>query len=233
MLGKGYDSVAIAIVQTKGGGTGSGTSMALTWDNNTTTGNLIVVMIGTTAAFTSIVDSQSNTYTLVHANGPGTVNYRMYYVQNIIGGVTPTITVNMSLGQGNFIAREYSGILATSDPFDDEFSDLNSGIDNPALVGPAVNTSVPCLAVSGIYSGTNPSVGSGWQNYVEQLEAGSTVYTAMQNKFLTSVTSTTSEFNGTTGNWGSGIATFKADVQSSKIVTNILRPHVFSPGLAR
>ena len=99
------------------------TTIAATWDSNTTTGNLIALYVqwaGTTVTISSITDSQSNTYTLIAAEHPSNRDTAaLYYATNITGGTTPTVTVTFSatIGSRRLIIHEASG-LATSSPFD-------------------------------------------------------------------------------------------------------------------
>lgn len=80
---------------------GPGSSQAVQWDNDTTTGHaaLVCVFWLSDVTITSITDSQGNTYVDCGAGRiarPTDGYMQMFGAKNIAGGVRPTITVNFS-----------------------------------------------------------------------------------------------------------------------------------------
>lgn len=115
--------MAIAFVQKAAALTNSGTTtQAVVWAGNPATGNLIVVICGTSsaggAAVSSITDSQSNKYQLAGKTTQGSFsNIEIWYSMNITGGTTPTVTVTLSgasVYRPAVCIREYSGVATTN-----------------------------------------------------------------------------------------------------------------------
>src|ERR1035438_3581640 len=130
--------MAITLVQTATGAAAvtSGTVENLSaFGSNTTSGNAIIVAIGSYNAKTNIIASLTdifgNTYKAIVANYMYTTSggdnsfISLYYAQNIVGGASHVVTVNFLSAAGTgtnameiaAIAREYSG-LATYGPLD-------------------------------------------------------------------------------------------------------------------
>lgn len=109
-------------VQTKTGTGGAGsTTLAVTWDSNTTTGNIIVVVVSSTNStvtdVASIDDSQGNTYSPA-AQNTDSVDVEIWYSNAITGGTTPTVTVTLSNSSSSgsiMAAYEYAGGLTGID----------------------------------------------------------------------------------------------------------------------
>lgn len=199
--------MAYAIVQTKTGATSGATSFTMVWSSNTTTGNLIVVVVGIiTNTVSSITDSQSNTYTKATNGKANSNDVEIWYAQNITGGTTPTITVNTSAsGTSSGIAQEYSGLTASA--FDKAVS--GTGIAGTASSGnTAATTSANELIVGGVAMGAStPTAGAGYGN----LTVNSTTATnkvAIEDKRVTSTGAQAATFGGAGSIWSCSVATF-------------------------
>ena len=121
---------AINVVQDNAGMASSASSEAVAFSSNTTAGNLILVGFdfASGATFSSISDSQGNTFTEVGSQltTPAGSGSRLYYAKNIIGGAD-TVTVHTT-ASASFIkvqVVEYSG-LSTSTPLDVQYSNTGS-----------------------------------------------------------------------------------------------------------
>jgi hypothetical protein len=143
----------VTLVQTKTGG--SNPVPTITWTSNTTSGNLIIVLVGINsgaATVTGITDSQSNSYARIDSGGAGDgVNiYEFWYAYNITGGTTPTITTTTSAGAATqLIIREYSGIIGSSNPLIGHSTDRDSVLSSAASAGWASGPP-NCLIVGGV-----------------------------------------------------------------------------------
>lgn len=117
--------MAISFIQQAQALTNAGSSsQAATWSGNTTSGNLIIVFIGTVTLATrvsSITDSQGNTYSFVASltTGISAAYWEVWIAKNITGGTTPTVTANLvgSTFRPMMQISEYSG-LDTTQPID-------------------------------------------------------------------------------------------------------------------
>lgn len=105
------------------------TNASVTFDSSTTSGNLVVVTVtkSTATAFAAgdVTDNKGNTFSMVrnqNGNG-GTDQGAIFYAYNISGGASHQITYP---GGGTIAIAEYSGILATEDPLDQENSGSGS-----------------------------------------------------------------------------------------------------------
>ncbi len=166
--------MANALVQTKAlyQNNGAGTTDAIVWNSNTTTGNMVLVSIGIVGTtVSSITDSQSNTYTKI--DGTGTSRAELWYAYNITGGTTPTVTATCGAIGANvtMIIREYSG-LTTTDPLDKhvvgtgastaassgataataQANELVVGYNNKEIIGDIIEHCRPIIFVTIIYS---------------------------------------------------------------------------------
>lgn len=132
----------MSVVQTATGTGGGVSSLAVDWTSDTTTGNLICVMVGfqnSSITVTSVTDEQSNTYDLIKtvAEGAGRNAY-IYRAKNITGGVAPTVTVNVSSASNFKVGLIEASALGTSAP--DGANDSNTGTGT-AVTGSATGIS--------------------------------------------------------------------------------------------
>lgn len=152
--------MAIAVGQTSKGRTGSGTSQATTGVTTAASGSTFVVLaVWDTTSFTSLVDSKSNSYTLMNTElawGIGNAKMRMYYCANGTGGASHTATLTIS-GTGAILVcfLEITGAATASFDTSNRQTDAASPFDSPALS----NAQAASMYVSGLGddSGSNPS----------------------------------------------------------------------------
>lgn len=197
----------------------SGTTLTATFGTATTTGNAILVAVGTANAsfltVSSITDSQSNTYVKLLTK-TNTIDAELWAAYNITGG-TNTVTVHFS-GSGNaaeVVAQEFSGI--SSSPLDASTS--NSGSSTNSTSGTTANTTQTeelVVAFTVLQSNVAITAGSGYSNIKNDHGSGS-ISLAMESAVVSSIGTQSAGFVHTTGVWAAGIATFKASVGSPLI----------------
>lgn len=211
--------MAYAIAQTKAG-QATATSFTIVWANNTTTGNLIVVGVGViTGTVSSITDSQSNTYTKATGGNANNNDGEIWYAQNITGGTTPTITVNLSATvTASGLAQEYSGMAASA--FDKISS--NTGIGGTGSSGnTSATTSNNELIVGFVANGSGtPTAGTGYGNLTLN-SATSTNVVAIEDKRVTSKGVQAATFGGTTSIWSVCCATFAESTAVATATINV------------
>lgn len=204
--------MAIAFVQQNQALTNAGSSLqAVTWSGNTTTGNLIIVFIGTVTGATratSITDSQSNVYSFVASLAPGLnqAYWEVWIAKNITGGVTPTVTANLvgSTFRPMMQISEYSG-LDTIQPIDKII--VKNYPTSTATYGfelSETSASNELIFVASLVNGGSAiSAGAGYSNLQNQQNA-STGNQATESKIVSSksnhVGSIVNNVGGTSGN---------------------------------
>lgn len=212
-------------------------SLTLTWLGNTSNNDTIVLCItkSHTMTISSINDSQGNTYTLAgptkQVGGSANVDVSLYYCIGILGGTTPTITINLS-STGNeivAIAREYQGILLP-----DAFK-TSSGTGTAVTSTASAATAQSYELVVGFMgaswnAGDTITIGSGFKNMTAVNDV-SFMQGAIEENIITSNNTQTATFTITTETWAAGVMTFTGIRPSFRAQS--IRPHPFSPGLAR
>jgi hypothetical protein len=220
--------MAISLVQTKTNGSNSGgTTLALTWASNTTTGNLIIVAVSTQLATVGTpTDSQGNTYTLINSGqvtwNTGSSDFNLYYAKNITGGAG-SVTVNMSGTTGfavNAAAREYAG-LDTTAPLDQVAKATDGGAQATSVSSGATPTTTQAseLVVGAVTEngGGVITVGAGFSNLSTAGTSG-TYKIGLEDLIVSSTGAQTATFTLTAGNsWASQAVTFKAAAGTSFI----------------
>jgi hypothetical protein len=175
-------STGISLVQVASGvASGTASTFYVTFPNNTVKGDLILVGADfSTDAFSSITDSQGNTFTEVGSQLPdeGGLLSRVYYAKNINGGAD-TVTINLSANSSwiEVYLTEYSGVDQTS-PIDAQAS--ASGNGGAVSSGVGTTTAAGDLIYGYCVGQSNCTAGSGFtalttldRNLVEQEIAGS------------------------------------------------------------
>jgi len=111
-------SAQVAFVQATANSSAAVSSFSVSFSSNTTAGNLILIGFdfSSNTAFSSISDSQGNTFTQAggQLTSPGGSSSRVYYANNIKGGAD-TITIKLS-ATSSFIETyltEYTGVNQT------------------------------------------------------------------------------------------------------------------------
>jgi hypothetical protein len=225
------------IVQTKTAlAAATSTTVPVTWSNNTTTGNFIVVCVqatnGTVQTVTGVADSQLNTYTLAKRSNTN-ADCEMWYAWNITGGTTPTITATLSAGSSGgavILIREYSGVIKTADPLDQ--TALGSGTSGLPASAATPQTTYPYELLIGITASTNNQTFTPVAPYVNGATSSAS-FQAMniEDRVVNTCSSYSSSFTGTSSTWDTCIATFKLITPSFR--PTITRPRPFAPGIAR
>lgn len=199
--------MAISLAQTQSGNSGGyNNTNAQTFGSDITAGNFIVLAItaGVAETIDSVVDTRSNSYTLVTSDASAERTTWLYYAQNIAGG---SCTITVTFGSGQFPdsivqAREYSG-LATSSVLDVSVS-ADSGTDyvNSHPSGTTATTTQAdelAIAVVGSSGSTSPvfTVPSGYGNLLEQDGFDAFTYSAIADRILTATGTQSATFGST------------------------------------
>jgi hypothetical protein len=175
-----------------------------------TTGDLVIVHLdyGTTAVHaTSVIDNKANTYKKINTiTWNGTWSAELWYAYDITGGGTITVTANLSGAAGHnytqIYTTEYSGIVSTADPLDQNATAANSTAavssgsktttyTNELIYGASIGSSGALTTGSGF---TNRSTVN--QNIIEDMSV------ATSGSYSTTFTSAG-------GNWVAQMATFR------------------------
>lgn len=228
-------------------------AMSVTWSGNTTTGNLIIVSVAfqnnTGVRVSGITDTQGNIYyPIVRRVGSQSSTIELWYAKNITGGVTPTVTSQSitSTGGGQrtvMTINEFSGLDQTQ-PLD-----LAAGAAiNPASTKYAANTPYSTRAANELvfvaaHSGTAGgaatfSLGAGYSNL--QTQAATNVGCGgVESQVLSAQAITSGPITLSTSAVGTVVMATFADITMppftylDKTFYRGIRPHPFSPGLAR
>lgn len=232
--------MAITLVQQVTGSLVAGTGNMTAALATTTTGNLLVVGISIAPATTDVTTSLGDGTNTLGIIGAGTrINSAsglgfvvLYYKENITGLSTPTMTWAHSGTQSAvMVVAEYSGVL-TSGSLDQSIYGTGTGTTGtagPSSVTTAVNELV--VAFAGTDFGNNVfTVGAGYGHLKSAGNANADG--AMEDKVVTSNAAMTATETFSSTDWGMGLATFKS-AAAQRLPNTGLRPHPFSPGLAR
>jgi hypothetical protein len=203
-------------------------------------GSLIVVPITLTLggqSITSVTDTVGNTYSTVAASqGVGSSgNYTVvcYYTYNQSAGAN-TVTIHLS-STGDDIAaivREY-GEIDRSKALDKAAVTNGTGT---AIASPASATTTTSKELVVAFMGASWTSGdaittTAYNNLLSKNDASS-VQTAIADTVTLGLAAQTASFTlNSSENWACGVATFPMTMPSFHAQT--IRPHPFSPGLAR
>jgi len=228
--------------------TGVATTPAFT--NTFALGQLVVVTInysGGANATTSVVDnaSVSNTYTAIPgasvANG-ATLFQAVYYAVITTAKASPTVTVNYNSASTNagVVVQYFNGFIGT--PTLDQSASSANTTSTTVTSGASGTTAEPTELIIGIgayHAGTTTfTLGSGYTNLTQLNSSADTVAAALESKLVSFTNTQTATFTlGTTNINIGGVITFYDPSATSlphvKFNNSTLRPHLFSPGLAR
>lgn len=207
--------MAIKIAQTKSG-TSTLASTVITWNSNTVSGNLIVVAVAAnlTNDVSTITDSQGNNYVKAFGAAGTGVGAELWYAQNILGGATPTVTVNYTSGAtAAVVIQEYSGV-DTLTILDKTATSAGSGtaLDSTPTTQ-TLQFQELLIGVGGLISGTFAAGGS-FVNLTQQ--ANATINVAIEDLLVTSKGAYNATFTGSpSGQWACGIASLRAAPQGT------------------
>lgn len=209
--------MAIASVQTAQGNTGFAGTFTITWPGNTTSGNLIVLAVGfQTGNEVQVTDSQGNGYNSVFSANTSqqTAKYALFYVPNLIGGTTPSITIKTTNGGSqamHAIAREYAGLTPVS-PLDRVRVETATPINTTHATGNtpptrAMNELIIGVYGTGTFTGT-VTAGTGFGNLIVQ-NAQTTSKIAIEDMLASSIGPQASAFTTSiSGLEGLAVVTF-------------------------
>jgi hypothetical protein len=164
--------MTIVRVQEADNGQNGVTSLAATFGSAATTGNCVLVGVGSSAPSnfaTSVTDTVSNTYTLVSGtHSTNSANYiaEFWVAKNITGGFTQ-VTVNYNSGGGTQVLFiiEYSGVSPTA-PTGVTGTTNNQGPGNPLSPSLTVSSSTSALvAMCTMHDNVPSSVNAPWGNF--------------------------------------------------------------------
>lgn len=227
--------MAISFIQGVGNGSNAATSFTITL-TNTVTGNFIWVGIASGLGTVTSVTDGTNTFTAGVADYNYNASNHMiwYYAKNITGAASHVITVNLSGSLSvDGIAREYSGI-DTNAPTDQTAQ--NTGSSSTPSSGATSTTTQASELVIGFFgcgSSVTETLGSGFSNLTVATVSAS-ASAAAEDLIVSSTGTQTATFGTSTiFNWGCQVATFKGASSKPSFRPNNLRPHAFSPGIAR
>lgn len=240
--------MAISVVSRLNAADSNGTAGFVTAAFTTNTAGNTIIAIGLcpsrVTSMSTPTDTKGNTYTLIASGSNGTsVSYNVWAVYNIpVSAGTNTVTMNDSnIACGLFI-YEIAG-LATSAAFDKTMktagtsvlsmtsgSTLTLGFNNELVLGGFVTNST---------SGGTFTVGGGFSNLLQQNPTNGGNQATEEQIVSTgaSIAATaTAALSASNGNDISFVVTFSDTAivpRAFKFNNSGLRPHPFSPGLAR
>lgn len=218
----------------------AGVGITGTFGSNTTPGSTIIVVSieDSSTDNLTISDSEGNTYIAINSAASvntGNAAVFTWYAKKIKGGTANVITVKEA-GGGRaiaFEASEYTG-LSDGNPFLERTKTAIGGSGVPSS-GASLVTSMPIQLVIGVMASTSDvteTAGAGYGNLGTQHVLGASV--AIEDKSITTTGAQTAAFGVADTNWFCACYTFvDASNASNAIVSSKLRPHPFSPGLAR
>jgi hypothetical protein len=141
-----------------------GTSASVSFNNNVTSGNLLVVVIRNGVTVSSTCTSGGRTFALDRHHSVLGWSLDVHSLPNAAGGATSVnCTINQSTDQLRMTVLEFSGV-ATSSPTHKVTSDDGSGIANAGSVTTTVNNCLLLVAAAsdGDAYHTIPNPGSGY-----------------------------------------------------------------------
>lgn len=216
-------------------------SVALTFTSTTKQGNFIFVGATTdtasTTAVSAISDNFGNVYTKIAGTIAGTGSIHRWYAKNIVGGASHAVTLTLTgTPDINVIVAEYSGVDRGS-PLD--VSAVATGSSTAVSSGATLVTAFRNSLVIGLGGDTNGSgatitVGAGFGDFIQLTTTVSFFNLYFEDKFITSPAAQTATFTEGAAPTTSGcsVDVFKV-ANAAKFKNSGLRPHPFSPGLAR
>lgn len=224
----------ITFIQSVTAESGGSTSLA-SGSFSPTQGNCLIVVTGSDngAETFGVSDNHGNIWTQAFSNQTGTAtSHALFYAFNIKGGPSNIVTCTWANGGSvAFVIQEFSGILGQK-ALDVTIATAN-GLSTSAASGTSTTTRDYYELVVGTASNASAltfTVGSGYSN-LAQTGDGANIQIGMQSKIVTATGTQSSSMAMASANWTAGIASFIGT--TNKISPARLRPHPFSPGLAR
>lgn len=204
----------------------------------TTSGNFLIAACRADAGganYMTVTDNKGNTWARAFSQASGGADVELWYSQNIQGGASHVVNIS-NTGGNNIVAilREYS-VGALTGLFDQKASTI--GTSTAANSGASPTTTAINELVVGIAGDSDGSTqvyaaGGGYGNL--SFQTGSSGAIALEDKLVTTTGAQTANFTLTnSAAWACGVATFVEGPGKPSFKLNALRPHAFSPGLAR
>lgn len=172
----------------------SSASSLATPSRTTTSGSTLFAFVWwSSAPFTSITDSKSNTWTQIGAEQTGSAHKsRLYYAKNITGGAGHTVTLNLGSADGCSIIMIEITVADTVSPIDQ--SDQRDDTTSPFTLAAGLTTTQASEVLLSFLAGTsssNPAThaesGLGSSTIQDEVLNGSTFWTgAVATKEVTS-----------------------------------------------
>lgn len=204
-----------------------------------TVGSLIVVTTaddsGTLTGVTGVTDSAGNTYTQIFAKN-GTSSIQMWFTNVRVGGAGVTVNVAWNTGSTpgvTFAAQEFSGFGAAKvDSYIVSAPTTSTAPSSGATQTPTVSSSL--IVGGGIHAGVVGAwtLGSGYTNLNTVDVANRSM--AQESKIVSSKQAQTTAFTiASSLEWLCAAVIFNSGIPNAKFNNSGIRPHLFSPGLAR
>lgn len=212
----------ISRVQTKSASVNPATTVSVTFDSATASGNLIVLCVGNYYAGVNAggawtaSDNKGNTWASAGVHDVTSGKIQIFYAANITGGASHQVTITVA-GAATYTALtavEYSG-AATVSPFD-QFAASRTTASQAAYASPATATTAQAdeLLVGfhhGFQATATPTPDSPWST-AATLNAGGLHVQTVQDRIVsaTGAYSSTGTWSAAGANHTDAIATFKA-----------------------
>lgn len=222
----------------------AGVATTPAFTNSFAVGQLVVVAMtysGTIDATTSVVDNAtpSNTYTKIDGATLASQGQVMYYSVITTAKASPTVTVNFNSTSTNIgvVVQYFNGFVDT--PYIDRAVRKTNSSSTTVTSGtsPVLNKTVELVVGTGHYlAGTTTfTLGAGYTNLTQLNNSTNGVAVAMESLVTSSVDALAATFTLGAANPNSGGLVAFADgaFNHFKFNNSGLRPHPFSPGLAR
>lgn len=146
---------AITRVQVKSSFAAPGSSIVITFDSNTTSGNMIIVYASSyyddSAGTWTVSDNKSNAYSqAVAVGGSSAGRARIYYAESISGGSSHEVTLSSTVSSFYLLTiAEYSG-LATSSSLDKTSGNHNSSSSSTYTSNSTATTTQAAELLAGV-----------------------------------------------------------------------------------
>lgn len=231
--------VGDAFVQTLTANTNAGTGSFVTgaFGASIKAGNSIVITVADDAGvinkISSIVDSAGNTYTQRISNA-ATDSISIWDCLGIKGGAGVTLTVtyvSASITNVSLVAQEFKGLLfpATADKSTSALA--TSTAPNSGASG--ITSRPNELVIGGVAytaAGGVATLGATYRNLGNET-TNAAIHSAQEHKVVGTTGAQTANFTITSAAWLCAVVTYYGSFPSYKPPS--LRPHAFSPGIAR
>lgn len=199
--------MAISLVQTGSGLSGSGTSVTGTWTSATTTGNLLVAVVGT-GAFASSLTAPSGWHSAVQKVNGSVYITACFYNFNSTSQNSQAFTVPS--GAASVVLAEYSG-FGVVDPLDTTGSSASFG--TTASASATATTQAVELWVFGVdVQGNSVTFGTPASSFVKEktsISSSGSTSTMLADKIVAATGTPSSSVTVTSNNWTGLMASFK------------------------